>query len=198
MENSGPIIHVLGTVGSGKGTQVAKLTKQFGIPAISAGDLFRQTAEQPTPFGRRVKAILVAGSLMTIDIWDEIIRTYLLSADFSKGYLLDGVVRTLEQVTHFEQILQEMNLQNPWVLAIDVPEAVAFERILKRGRADTDTEEATRKRLAWSREQTKAVIDYYLDQHRVISVDGNQPVEDVYRDIVAGLESHALLPGETE
>lgn len=193
MTTAQPVIHVLGTVGSGKGTQVALLSTRYHLPSVSAGDLFRQAAAPSTVTGRRVTAILMSGALMPIELWNEVVRSYLADADFSRGYLLDGVVRSPEQVERFTALIAERRLPEPWVLAIEISEELAFERLRKRGRLDTDSEAATRVRLAWSREQTSLVIRFYADRDRVVTVNGDQSIEAVHREIVMKLRAVGLL-----
>jgi adenylate kinase len=188
-----PIIHVLGTVGSGKGTQVALLADRYQIPAVAAGDLFRQAAAQPTPAGQRVTAILQSGALMPIERWNDVVRSYLENADFSRGYLLDGVVRTLEQLGQFSAFVTKRHLPEPWALAIELSDELALERLRQRSRPDTDSEAAIRVRLAWSRDQTQRVIRFYADRGRVVTVNGDQSINAVHRDIVAKLSAVGLL-----
>lgn len=194
MTTAQPVIHVLGTVGSGKGTQVARLSERYHLPSVSAGNLFRQAAAQPTVTGRQINAILKSGALMPIELWDEVVRSYLSVADFSRGYLLDGVVRSLEQVERFTTLIAERRLPEPWVLAIELSEELALERLRKRGRPDTDSAAATRVRLAWSREQTSLVIRFYADRDRVVTVNGDQSIEALHQEIVMKLRAVGLLP----
>ena len=188
-----PIIIVIGTVGSGKGTQVALISKEYDIPSVSAGDLFRNEAAKPTELGKRVDKILRSGGLMTIDLWKEVVGAYIDHTNFSKGYILDGVLRSLEQVAAFNALIKEKQLPEPWALEIRLDEDIAMERLMKRGRQDTDSVEATKARLEWSRTQTQPVIDQFRELGRLVSVDGDQTIEKVHADIIEELIKAKVL-----
>jgi len=193
MQSNGPIIIVLGPQGAGKGTQVALLTEQFGIPAVAAGDLFRTAAAQDTEIGRRAKAVLDAGGLMSIDLWEPVVGAYLDTLDLSRGYFLDGLLRSVEQIESFNRILAKRQLAAPFVLSIVLDDATATERLLARGRAD-DTPEQIRARLAWSRTQMQPVIEYFRSAGRLIEVDGKHSIDEVHNLAVAGLIAAKALP----
>lgn len=193
---SQPIMLVLGPQGSGKGTQAARLSAEYGIPTVAAGDLLRAAVERGDELGQRVANLINNGILVTIDLWAAVVGAFLDQADLSKGYLLDGVVRTKEQVEAFSSILRARSLGEPWVLVIDLPDAIAVQRLLKRGRHD-DTEQAIRARLEWSRTQTEPVIEHYNALRRVVRVDGDQSKDDVYAQIVAALTTRGIVPPES-
>ena len=190
---SGPLIIVLGPQGSGKGTQAQLLSERCHIPNVSAGDLLREAATKPTDLGRAVAALLRAGQLVTIDQWEAVVRSYLNEHDLSAGYLLDGVVRSLEQVSRFDELLTKKQLSQPWILFINLDDAVATERLLKRNR-DDDTASQIRERLAWSRTQVEPVIDHYRSLGRVVEVNGDQTIEQVHAEIIDGLADIGALP----
>ena len=189
---NGPILIVLGPQGSGKGTQVELLSKQFNIPSVSAGELLRSTIAKQSELGKKIGALLDQGILVTIDLWEKVIGEYIDQADLSNGYILEGVLRTLEQVERFNQILDARHLEQPWVLEIKLDDETATKRLLLRGRHD-DTEAAIRTRLEWSRNEVQPVIDYYKQKDQLVSVDGNQSIEQVHADIVAGLKQAGVL-----
>lgn len=193
MSVTGPIILVLGPQGSGKGTQAARLSEAYGIPTVAAGDLLRAAVERGDELGQRVAALLNNGILVTIDLWVAVVGAFLDQADLSRGYLLDGVVRTMEQVEQFTAILKERSLGEPWVLVIDLNDVVAIDRLLKRARHD-DTEEAIRSRLEWSRTQTEPVIAHYQQLGRVVRIHGDQSKDAVYADVVQALTQRGVLP----
>lgn len=188
-----PIIIVVGPQGSGKGTQVDMLSKTYGIPSVGAGDLLRQAAAEPTEVGQKVKALIDNGHLVTIDLWQAVVGAALDKAELSKGYILEGVVRTLEQVKVFESLLMSRHLAEPWVLSIELVDDIAVERLLKRGRND-DTEQMIRTRLDWSRTEVQPVIEYYRPLGRLVTVNGDQSIEAVHAEIIAKLVAAGALP----
>ena len=193
MTDKAPIIIVIGPQGSGKGTQVELLSKEFEIPSISAGDLLRTMSAKATDLGRKIGDLINNGKLVTIDLWEAVVGEYIDQADLSKGYIFEGVLRTLEQVEKFNRILEIRKFDQPWVLEIRLDDETATQRLLLRGRHD-DTEEAIRTRLAWSRKEVQPVIDYYQNKQRLISIDGNQSIEKVHSDIVGELTKANILP----
>lgn len=190
------LILVLGPQGSGKGTQIALLREQCGLPAVSAGELLRQT-DPRTDLGRHVHALIDQGKLVTLDLWQAVVGDYLDHADLSQGYLLDGVVRTMEQEALFSPMLTDRQLPPASVLSITLDDGAAIERLLKRaaieGRAD-DTAAGIRQRLSLMRSVTQPVIDHYRSIGRCVEVNGHQTIEAVHADIVAGLTAAHLLP----
>lgn len=191
-----PMILVLGPQGSGKGTQVARLAAEYQLPSVSAGELLRAAAKESSALGRAIDARLKAGQLVTIDQWTAIVGAYLDRAELAHGYLIEGVVRTIEQVGRFDQLLAARSLTQPWVLSLTLPDDVAVERLVKRGRSD-DTEAAIRARLSWSRSEVEPVLEHYRQLGRLIEVNGDQPIDAVYADVVAGLTVAGALPGNS-
>ena len=72
-KQSGPLILVLGPQGSGKGTQINLLKQEFGLPSVSSGELFRQS-DPATDLGRRIHDLIDKGILVTIDLWEAVMR----------------------------------------------------------------------------------------------------------------------------
>jgi len=139
----------LGTQGSGKGTQVELLNKKMNLPVLTMGDVFRAEAKQPTKRGQKIKSILDEGDIVPAELWEPVLRNYLKDFNASDGALLDGVVRSPQQVTAFDQIRKELSLPEPYVVAISLSEEKAIPRLLKRGRHD-DTESQIRERFTTS------------------------------------------------
>ena len=89
---------LLGPPGSGKGTQAARLTQKYGIPAIATGDILRAQVEAGTPLGQRVRSYLDRGELVPDQLVVDIIRQRLSQPDTEAGFILDGFPRTLPQI----------------------------------------------------------------------------------------------------
>eukprot|EP01132_Coremiostelium_polycephalum_P006040 gene6040-7524_t len=122
-------ITIIGAPGSGKGTQSAKLQRDYGIQPISTGQILREVAEQDTELGRSLKKKLSAGELISNELMLEIIQQ---SLNVPNGWLLDGYPRTPEQADHLDKILNQRNTPLDCVLYLDVPENVLAERIQDR------------------------------------------------------------------
>jgi len=180
---------LLGPPGAGKGTQAGFLTKHFGIPQISTGDMLRAAVKAGTPLGLQAKKVMDSGALVSDDIIIGLVKDRLQASDCESGYLFDGFPRTIPQA----QALQDAAVKLDFVVEIDVPEEDIIERMSGRrvhpasGRTyhvkfnppktpdvddetgeplvqrDDDKEETVRHRLNVYREQTRPLVDFYSD-----------------------------------
>lgn len=211
-------ILLMGPPGAGKGTQAASLVKEYGIAHISTGDMFRAAVKEGTALGKQAKACMDAGKLVSDEITIGIVRERLAKPDCSKGFILDGFPRTVEQAEALTAILQEMSLALTGVIDVSVPKASLVERVVGRrsckscgatyhikfhpakvdGVCDAcggetyqradDTVETMENRLSVYEAQTKPLIDYYQKAGLYSRIDGSQSMEKVFADIVARLK----------
>ena len=178
---------LLGAPGAGKGTQAQFLTREFGIPQISTGDMLRAAIKAGTPLGLEAKKIMDAGGLVRDDIIIGMVKERIAQNDCQTGFLFDGFPRTLAQAE--AMVAAGVNLDA--VVEIDVPDAAIVERMsgrrvhLPSGRTyhvkynppkvagkddetgedlvqrDDDKEETVKKRLAVYHEQTEVLVGFY-------------------------------------
>ncbi|MFC8504595.1 adenylate kinase [Pedococcus sp. NPDC057267] len=185
---------ILGPPGAGKGTQAAKIAAEFGIPAISTGDIFRANIKNETPLGLQVKEVLASGGYVTDEITNAIVRDRLFEPDAEQGFLLDGYPRTAPQVDALDAILAEHDHRLEAVLELTVDEDAVVQRLLKRaeeqGRAD-DTEEVIRERQAIYRRETAPLTEVYSARGLLVQVDGMGSVDEVFERITAALRGAA-------
>lgn len=97
-------IILLGAPGSGKGTLAKKISKDFDIPQISTGDLFRAIVKEDSELGRQVKGIMESGGLVPDEVTIEIVKKRFQDDDCKKGFILDGFPRTVAQAEALEKI----------------------------------------------------------------------------------------------
>ena len=166
----------VGRQGAGKGTQCALLAAHYGIPHVSTGDMLRAAATAGTELGQRAAEIMERGELVPDDVMLGVVRERLDQDDAGAGVLLDGFPRTEEQARALEDVLAPAGLTA--VVNLEVPESVAFERMLARGRAD-DTGDAIRRRLHLYDSETAPLLRYYADRGLVVRVDGVGGVDDI-------------------
>ena len=121
-------ILLLGAPGAGKGTQAQFITRAFGIPQISTGDMLRAAIKAGTPLGLEAKKIMDEGGLVRDDIIIGMVKERIAQDDCRGGFLFDGFPRTLAQA----QALQQAGIALDAVVEIDVPDAVILERISGR------------------------------------------------------------------
>lgn len=185
---------LLGAPGAGKGTQAERIVAKYGLPHISTGDMLRAAVEKGTEMGRAAQRFMDAGELVPDDVVIGVVRDRLAEPDASRGFLLDGFPRTMEQAERLDAILAATGRAVTHVILIDVPEDELVQRISGRrsctgcgklynvtfdpprneGVCDAcgaalsqradDNEETVRNRLAVYRRQTEPLVGYYRDE----------------------------------
>ncbi|MFN3707691.1 adenylate kinase [Microcella sp.] len=187
---------LIGPPGAGKGTQAARLTEHFGIPAISTGDIFRQNLRDETELGLKAKAFMEAGNNVPDELTNDLVRDRLSQADCADGFLLDGYPRTTDQVRALDEFLAEHGVALDAVVELVADPDIVVERLKKRaleqGRVDDD-ENVVRHRLAVYAEQTAPLIDVYAERGMLTKVDGIGDIDEVTGRILNAL-SVADLP----
>ena len=169
---------LLGPPGAGKGTQAQKLAAELKVPHISTGVILREAGEKGTELGKKAKAIMDAGQLVSDDIMLGIIRDRLQAKDCEKGYILDGFPRTIPQAEALDQLLSQTT-EPPVVIAfLSLDEQELRRRIAGRrteaARSD-DAEETVLSRFQVYQEKTRPLLDYYGDRVRPIDGKGSAP-----------------------
>jgi adenylate kinase len=122
----------LGPPGAGKGTQAQRLSKRFGIPQLSTGDILRRAVAEGTPLGNKAKALMDAGQLVPDDIVNGIVDEALKKPEAQRGFLLDGFPRTVAQATALDEILARRARKIDYVVSLEVPVEVLVERLSGR------------------------------------------------------------------
>ena|SRR5438552_1929397 len=121
---------MLGPPGAGKGTQAERLARTRGIPKISTGDILRDAVSAGTEVGRRAKAIIDRGELVSDDVMIGIVKERLERADALAGFVLDGFPRTVPQAVALDAI---MNGRDPLIIVnVVVPEVELVRRLASR------------------------------------------------------------------
>lgn len=201
-------IILLGSPGSGKGTQAQFIVEKYGIPQISTGDMLRAAVRAGTPLGIAAKQVMDAGGLVSDDIILGLIKERIKQDDCRNGFLLDGFPRTIAQA----EGLAEMAVAIDTVIEIVVDDEEIVKRMagrrvhLQSGRTyhvefnppkkagvddvtgealiqrDDDQEDTVRKRLHVYHQQTKPLVDYYSTPGRNVkfySIPGIGSVETI-------------------
>ena len=123
---------IMGAPGAGKGTYAEGISKHFGIPHISTGDIFRQAMQEETPMGILARSFIDRGHLVPDDVTNEIVKERIQKADCVNGFLLDGYPRTLYQAEEFDKILVELDIKLDVVINLLVNENLIVSRIINR------------------------------------------------------------------
>ncbi len=194
---------LLGAPGAGKGTQAKWISEEYGIPHISTGDILRKNVADGTELGKEAEKYMDEGKLVPDDLVIRMMEARLREKDCEEGFILDGFPRTVYQADELGKI-SDIDA----VLNIYVPFSKLIERITGRrscpkcgavyhvkynppkkegicdvcGTAliqrDDDREETVKKRLKTYEEQTEPLIDYYRKKGKLITVEGQERVED--------------------
>jgi adenylate kinase len=210
-------IILLGAPGSGKGTQGERITKTYGFPRISTGDLLRDAVSRGTPLGQQARAIMERGDLVRDELVVEMVEERIEKPDCADGYILDGFPRTINQAQMMEYRNQN---HKEVVIEISLPDDVVIDRLSARRicsscgtiynllgqapqvadvcdicagkliRRDDDRPEVIRDRLKVYHERTEPLIDFYKARSNYSEIDGRGSIKDVFarvRDVLDNL-----------
>lgn len=178
---------ILGGPGSGKGTQSKKLGRHFDIPWISTGDVLRAEIAADSQLGQQVSETLAKGELVSDTLMINFIKERLQRPDAANGWILDGYPRTAFQAEELDFFLETFNAQVDYAIWLEVPAYSLIERSEYRAEID-DNPDALRRRIETLAETTIPMLEYYEYRRRLVRIDGNQPPDDVKRDILAGIQ----------
>lgn len=167
---------LIGPQGSGKSTQGKLLEKDLHIPYISTGEIFRNIASTNTKEGRRIRQILDTGELVDDKTAIKLIKQRIQQSDCQNGFILDGYPRTRNQAYR----VADLNFDKAFYLKL--PQAVALERLLHRGRKD-DTKELIKRRLNLYYQQTQPLLDYYKNKGILLEIDATGSIKAVQDEI---------------
>lgn len=204
---------ILGAPGAGKGTQAEALAKRLGIPTISTGEIIRHAMRDQTELGKEAKQYMDRALLVPDELMIEIIRQRLANEDCKNGFILDGFPRTVPQA----DALFKMGIHIDKVLNIDVDDEAIVNRISGRRQCgecgatyhiqykppkvenvcdscknklvvrEDDTPETVRKRIKVYHEQTEPLKEYYRNKGMLVSVNGQEKVEDTTKEVFSSL-----------
>jgi adenylate kinase len=210
---------LMGGPGAGKGTQARTLQETLGLPQIATGDLFRENLKNETDLGKLAKQYMDAGELVPDAVTVAMVKDRLSRPDCAHGALLDGFPRTIAQAEALDELLAEMGARISVVPYIHVSSEVLLERLSGRWtcranghvfhtlfnppqhpgvcdfdgsplfQRDDDTEETQRRRIEVYFKQTAPLLDYYRGKGLLVEIDGEQPIDEVQRDLVSAIKA---------
>ena len=204
---------LLGAPGAGKGTQSAKISEKYNIPAIATGDILRAERKAGTELGKEAQAYIEAGKLVPDSVVIGIIKKYMVEHNCENGFILDGFPRSIPQA----EALEEMGVKIDAVLSIEVADEKLIERMSGRRvcscgasyhvvynpphvadvcdkcgealyvRAD-DAAETVKNRLETFHKETEPLKEFYLNKGLLISVEGQEEVADTTALVLKALQ----------
>ena len=203
---------IFGSPGAGKGTQANNITKDFNLKQISTGDLLRKEINFQTHLGKKIESIINNGELVSDDIVNSLIEKIVSNPNNFNRIIFDGYPRTISQIYSLEKLLNKFNQKISLVLNLIVDKHVISkrtsgriicgkcfkifniyynppnlknhscdEKYLKK-RSDDDSKTILN-RFETYITKTKPVLDYYRKNKSLHEIDGNQQIDQIYKEI---------------
>ncbi len=206
-------IVLLGAPGSGKGTQAKLLVDKYKIPHISTGDILRAAVTSGTDLGKKAKAVMDAGQLVSDDIVLGLIQERLSRPDAKNGFILDGFPRNIPQAQALDAMLARLGRPLQLATLVDVDKDVLMKRVTGRrtcascgtifnvhfspSKSSTkcdkcggslqhradDNEATVRNRLQVYEQQTAPLVAYYRAQGKLRTVRGLGTVNEIFKNL---------------
>ncbi|MDO4265074.1 MAG: adenylate kinase [Eubacteriales bacterium] len=206
-------IIMLGAPGAGKGTQAINIAKEYDIPHVSTGDIFRANIKNGTELGKAAKEYMDAGKLVPDEITIGMLLDRISEEDCKNGYVLDGFPRTIPQAESLKDALTKRGEKIDFAVDIEVPDTeitarmtgrrscpkcgatyhIKFNPTKQEGVCDEcggelvqradDKPETVEKRLHVYHEQTQPLIDFYEKEGVLCTIDGTVAPKDVFKAI---------------
>jgi adenylate kinase len=203
----------IGPAGSGKGTQGTLVEKHYNIPLISTGKLLRSRVTKGDDFGNYISSLINKGIYVSNEIILSLLAERLENDDCSRGFILDGFPRNVEQAVMLDKYLSPNEIDAAIVLK--VPRTVLLDRITGRHecstcgsvynkffyrpkidgicdvcgsndmlmRADDNDSETINRRLDTYDSMAKAMVDYYTEKNLIYFVDALKSIQEVFEEV---------------
>ncbi|HSN75735.1 MAG TPA: adenylate kinase [Anaerolineae bacterium] len=214
----------IGPPGAGKGTQAAMLEKELGLKQVSSGDLFRENLKNQTELGLLARSYMDRGELVPDEVTIRMVQDRMRRPDCTRGVILDGFPRTLEQASALDAMLAGQDSQIALVPVLTVSDDELIARLTGRRvcrscgatyhvifnppqaenvcdacggelyQRSDDSLETVRNRLYVYYKQTSPLIGYYYGKGLTTFIDGGQAIEVVKQALLDAIQT--ALPGK--
>ena len=218
IQNKKPMnILFFGPSGSGKGTQAEMVAKKYDLKRLQSGAILRKWAKEKTDFGKKVQAAMNEGFVPSEWIF-QMTKEEFAKVNKDQGLMLENFSRMLPEIKNLYNVLSELDRKLDYIFLIDIGDEEAIQRMIKRGTCqecekvvvlDSGIEElicpdcggmikrrkdenikSIKKRLYDYHDKTAEVLDYVRKNDRLIKINGEQPVEKVFKDIINYIENN--------
>jgi adenylate kinase len=182
---------LIGAPGAGKGTQATRIAEHFHVAHISSGDLLRDHVARGTAIGRQAQEYMERGDLVPDEFVLDMLRKPVTEAVAAGGYVLDGFPRTVEQAETAYAVATDLGVAIQIAIHLAVDPGSLAERVIARGQESgrvDDTPEVIKHRIEVYEERTQPLLDYYAERERLITVNGDRPVDEVTWSVVVQLQ----------
>ena len=207
---------LMGAPGAGKGTQSAKISEKWNVPAVSTGDLLRAAIKEGTELGIKAKSYMDGGNLVPDALVIDIIKEYIGSDKCKNGFILDGFPRSIPQA----EALDAMGVKIDLVLSLEVADETIIERMSGRricskcgasyhvvykpsktenicdicGESlyirDDDAAETVLNRLKTYHAVTEPLKEFYSNKGNLVCVEGREGVEDTTAAVFEAIKEY--------
>jgi adenylate kinase len=208
---------LLGPPASGKGTQSALLARKYAVPHVSLGEILKSQLQCGGEFAEQARPFLVAGEPVPVSLMRRVLRSRLCASDVNRGFVGDGLVRTLAQAHELDKILADLRLHLRLVFHIQVSREELLLRTRNRlwcprcgasygresissdrpGLCRDDDEPLVQRaddsvkvfehRIRTHSESLPGIAGYYRGQGILAEIDGERVIDAVHADITATL-----------
>ena len=182
---------LFGPPGAGKGTQSKKIIEKYNLVHLSTGDLLRKELETNSKLGQLAKNYMNKGGLVPDDIILGMVAKELDANKGTKGIVLDGFPRTVDQAKGLEKILKDRNYEVSAMFALNVRKKELVKRLLERakqGNRIDDTPEIIEERIKTYIDQTAPVGEYFRKKGKLYEIMGEGKIDDIFDDISEVIE----------
>ncbi|MDB9315178.1 nucleoside monophosphate kinase [Spirulina sp. CS-785/01] len=189
-------IILLGGPGSGKGTQLRRLSEALQLPSIAVGDVLRDAIAQQTRLGTSAQPYVEKGELVPDNVMIQFMRLRLLQEDVNQGWMMEGYPRTAFQAEELDFVLSDFGQYLTTAVYLEVSEEVMRERSkarfssgdATRSRAD-DTPDILQRRIQHFRDRTIPILEYYGARGKLLKINAEHPPDTITQEILQKLKS---------
>ena len=189
------ILIFFGPPGAGKGTQADLISKKFGIPHLSTGEILRKKLIDTDPLSKKLKDVIDSGNLVSNDILNKIVASRIAISDCNQGFILDGFPRTIVQKDFLADFFINNNLKISKIFDLRLSQKKINQRIKSRFNIEyrgDDKEEVIKTRIFKYLHETKPISAYYSFNYpkNYYLIDADQEIQMIHSDIIKIIKNY--------